>query len=66
MSPEVHIAVETMRKAFERIEALGVNVKAAPPALPGPTKPYVIQMKDLCFEQRGANLLTKELSSANS
>lgn len=53
MSSKITLAIEAMRKAFERIEALGVNVKAVAPSLPGPKGTYVIGMKDLSFEERG-------------
>ncbi len=54
MSPEILIAIETFRKAFERCDALGVNVKTQTPTLPGPlpNEGYVIQMKNLMFVKR--------------
>lgn len=54
ISPEVQIAIEAFRKAFERADALGVNVKAFAPTLPGPRPGdgYVIQMKDISFALR--------------
>ena len=54
ISSEVQIAIEAFRKAFERADALGVNVKAFAPTLPGPRPGdgYVIQMKDISFTQR--------------
>lgn len=62
-SDEVMIAKHNFEIAFERATALGVNVKARPPALPSPDKPYVIQIQDLYFEERGAYL--KQLEEPN-